>query len=1316
MNLRAVLLVSFLGVGAQVPAATFTVTSTADNAGASCGATCTLRQALTAANSAAGTDTIAFNIPGTGPHRITLTAALPVSSNLVIDGLSQPNAEANTHSDASNAVLQIIIDGRALTQTLFAASNLTVRGLSILGPPAHVTLQLAGGTVSGNWFGVEPDGSTTVAHALSVEMNGPAAHLVGGSTVADRNVFVAAGTAINFQSAATGTNTVRGNLLGLLPDGVTPATVGTAVNAIGAVTGQSLIDNTIGCTTGFASRNFGSLVQGNRFGSTANGSGNPGCNIGVLQTTSNRTIVGNTFAHYTTTAVSLGAGISGVVFQGNRIIGGSAVPFDLNGNGFTGNDGDDSDSGANGLQNHPVITESLRIDADQVQLAGSLRSTPNTSFALQFFAAPEITRAAAGSIPLANAERVATTLQTVSTDATGLASFGPLTVSFDGSGVLGAVVGIATRLDAGGTPVESSEYGEARAVYAATSGDFVVTNTASSGSGSLFRALLEAEARPDAAGRDRIVFAIPGAGPHVLGNGVLPNPVLNGRLEIDGYTQSGSRPNDAQTGSNAELQVVLSGMRLAFGNDDVLLRGLVLQGQSALLALTGGAIEGSFIGVSTDGSSIASTAGNTAQLVCSGPCRIGGAALAQRNVIGCPQQLSNFSCLAIQAGGSSGGAVIEGNLIGVTASGLLRLVTPNDGGSSAVPVGVLVSRQFTAVRGNVIGGLVNGIRGLGVGNIVITDNRIGLGADDSAPVGNARHGIVLDNATATISGNHIAHNGRDGVQVGIGSVLSGVIENVIRDNGELAVDLNISGSASVFGDGVSPNDPGDTDTFANGGQNFPVLSNVRRSAAGIQGEISLDSVPNRQFRLRYCYLSSADPSGHGECAQPVSGIVQVINTDASGQFSGLTPLLPATMATRLTATAARVQGSFEESSEFAANVVIADVTQTSLVSSDPNPSVFGQTFTVTVQVSGLSATPTGTVLVSSATGGSCVATLSSGTGSCALLVGAAGEQVLTADYAGAVGFAASTGSAAHSVQRAPTLLQITSDTPDPSTFGDAITVNYSVVSTPVATGSVTIVDGVGGQCSGALNGTGQGSCVLTPGAGGPLTLTASYAQTANFAASSGTEAHQVNAVASTLAILSDTPDPSVTGQPVTVSAQLSSAVGTPAGPIQISDGAGASCQISGASGACQLVPINAGTVVLRADFGGTPTHLQSTASDSHQVDRASTLLTAGTALDIDGFPPRQFALMRFPVAIAAVAPGAGLPSGTITVTGTAGVESCTLSLPAPSCDLVVQTPGLRTFQIDYAGDARYAPSSTQVNAEVLPDALFANGLEGEDPP
>lgn len=1295
-------------VAAEGQAATFTVTSTADTTGSTCGATCTLRQALLAASNNPGSDTVAFNIPGAGPHRIVTGSSLPAASGVLIDGYSQPGALANTDPLASNAVLKIILDFSGLPTGnvgINISGGSTLRGVALIATANNVGVDAGTASVSGCWFNVEPDGVTTAAQGAALRLATGQTSTVGGPAAADRNVFSAtSAAAAAIIASANGTHVIQGNLFGLLPDGQTPGALGQAVGGSAISSGQQLIDNTIACTSNaVAVQNYGSVIAGNRFGTTVTGA-NPGCTIGRLSTANGQRITGNTFGYMTSTPVSLASNLSGVVFRGNRIVDVNAVPFDLNANGVTLNDPDDNDTGANGLQNYPLITSARIVDANQLELTGTLDTAPNTSYALDFYASDEVSRAAFNFFAFADGERVATTSVTVTTDANGVANFGPVTLAFDGSGTKGVVSGTATRLDAGSNPVETSEYGEARATYTAGSGDLVVTNTNAGGPGSFLRALLEAESRPDGAGRDRITFNIPGPGPHTLGIAPLSQMLIAGRVEIDGMTQPGAVANTTPGSIDSQLKIDINGAKLFFSNADVLIRGVVMRGPSALLSLTGGgAVEGSFIGVTVDGLNLATTADNTAQINCTG-CRIGGPALAQRNLIGCPQ-ISAMSCISIQGAG----AQVEGNLIGVNRTGLSRLLAPSDSGGSQTFTAINVEAASAQIRGNTIGGFARGMRVL-FNNHQIEDNRIGVGVDDATSLANARNGVEIFGSGIILRGNHIANHTRDGVLLRNGSTLATAIENRFRNNGELALDLDVSNT--LHGDGVSANDPLDADSGPNTGQNFPVLSQVRREAAGIVASVSLNSTPNQTFRLRYCYVAAPDSSGHGECDQPIAGVTQSVTTDASGNFSGTTPTLPATALNFLTATAATVSGSFENTSEFALSVRIADLTTTTITAHTPDPAFFGQPVSVSVNVASQAGTPAGTVNISSSNGGSCTATLTGGSGSCALTPTAAGAITLSAAYAGTAEFFTSSDNVSHTVAPATTVTTITSDTPDPSTFGDAITVSFQVQSTPAASGTVTVSDGVA-QCQGTLSAGGSGSCVLTPGAGGALVLTASYPGTANFAASDDTEAHTVNAVASTVAILANTPNPSVTGQPVNIAAQLTSAVGTPAGPIVISDGAGAACQITGDSGNCNLIPINAGPVTLRADFAGTATHLSSTASATHQVDRAATALTPGTPSDTAGNAPRQFALMRFPVAIDVTAPGAGAPTGTITVTGTPGVEVCVIALPASQCELVVQTPGSRTFGISYSGDNRYLPVDAQVNAPVLPDAVFANGFEGE---
>jgi CSLREA domain-containing protein len=93
-----------------------------------------------------------------------------------------------------------------------------------------------------------------------------------------------------------------------------------------------------------------------------------------------------------------------------------------------------------------------------------------------------------------------------------------------------------------------------------------------------------------------------------------------------------------------------------------------------------------------------------------------------------------------------------------------------------------------------------------------------------------------------------------------------------------------------------------------------------------------------------------------------------------------------------------------------------------------------------------------------------------------------------------------------------TTTTITSDLPDPSTAGQAVTVNFTVTAglgTPNS-GNVTVTDSGGATpCVGAVT-AGAGSCNITLTTPGTHTLTATYATSGAFNGSSDTEAHSVS--------------------------------------------------------------------------------------------------------------------------------------------------------------------------------------------------------------
>ena len=76
--------------------------------------------------------------------------------------------------------------------------------------------------------------------------------------------------------------------------------------------------------------------------------------------------------------------IGGETKNGNLISDNGGLGIDLGGDGVTPNDTADGDTGANNLQNFPELTSVTA--GTQTRIRGTLDSTPNSSFTLQFFA------------------------------------------------------------------------------------------------------------------------------------------------------------------------------------------------------------------------------------------------------------------------------------------------------------------------------------------------------------------------------------------------------------------------------------------------------------------------------------------------------------------------------------------------------------------------------------------------------------------------------------------------------------------------------------------------------------------------------------------------------------------------------------------------------------------------------------------------------------------------------------------------------------------------------------------------------------------
>ena len=207
-----------LGSAASLNAATFTVDTTSNVSLTACTAApadCSLPGAVTVTNGAAGTDTIAFNIPtsdagcvaATGVCTIAPTTSLVVFGGgaLIVDGTTQPGWQANTNTPAQggiNAQLKIELSGSncpACTGLHFAAPGSIARGLVVHSFSNNVVIEAAAGgsVVEGCFIGTNVGGTGAPLPGdfgitlLGNPSSGEAASgvRIGGTLPAERNLI-----------------------------------------------------------------------------------------------------------------------------------------------------------------------------------------------------------------------------------------------------------------------------------------------------------------------------------------------------------------------------------------------------------------------------------------------------------------------------------------------------------------------------------------------------------------------------------------------------------------------------------------------------------------------------------------------------------------------------------------------------------------------------------------------------------------------------------------------------------------------------------------------------------------------------------------------------------------------------------------------------------------------------------------------------------------------------------------------------------------------------------------------------------------------
>jgi hypothetical protein len=311
--------------------ATYPVTVT-DDAGPG-----SLREAILAANANPGLDRIEFNIAGSGVQTISLLSPLPeISDPLELDGRSQPGYAGLPLIELDGSGAGSLADGLVIT-----ASGSSVHGLVVnrFDGSGIVLDGASSNLIQATFVGVDATGLIAAGnggHGIQLT-NGAADNLIGGLTVADRNVIGGHSdtsfAGVFLVGAGTENNTVAGNLIGLGVDGQT--VVGnfygvrvenaSGVNTVGGDVSEArnvISGNVVGA---WVANSPGTSISGNYIGTDISGllaRGNT--NSGVQLIGSAGTLGGPTPAHGNlitgTTGsahVSLNNSGSGVVIQNN---------------------------------------------------------------------------------------------------------------------------------------------------------------------------------------------------------------------------------------------------------------------------------------------------------------------------------------------------------------------------------------------------------------------------------------------------------------------------------------------------------------------------------------------------------------------------------------------------------------------------------------------------------------------------------------------------------------------------------------------------------------------------------------------------------------------------------------------------------------------------------------------------------------------------------------------------------------------------------------------------------------------------------------
>jgi CSLREA domain-containing protein len=175
-------------------------------------------------------------------------------------------------------------------------------------------------------------------------------------------------------------------------------------------------------------------------------------------------------------------------------------------------------------------------------------------------------------------------------------------------------------------------------------------------------------------------------------------------------------------------------------------------------------------------------------------------------------------------------------------------------------------------------------------------------------------------------------------------------------------------------------------------------------------------------------------------------------------------------------------------------------------------------------------------------------------------------------------------------------------------------------------------------------------------------------------------------------VISDDPDPSQAGQPITVTLAVTSTWGSPSGKMTVNaSGSGEQCAgvIVDGTGGCALALTTPGAYTLTVNYMSDSFFSNSSDTEPHEVAPAETTTTISS-----DEPDPSSVNQPFTVSFGVSSPF-GIPEGQVNITVIEGNESCLSDLVDGfgDCTMTLSSLGEYTLNVEYLGNQRYEASS-----------------------